>query len=113
MDKESEFSSVEQENFGDRFGNDLMDEIVEDYGLELDVDNYKVYVYKKMGKRINHTLDTRYNMPGITIKTSTQGCSTRARGFGAIKENSKTDSKKRSMFLNRYCTSILTKINFD
>ncbi|MBL3636835.1 phage tail protein [Bacillus gibsonii] len=94
MDKESEFSSVEQENFGDRFGNDLMDEIVEDYGLELDVDNYKVYVYKKMGKRINHTLDTRYNMPGITIKTSTQGCSTRARGFGAIKENSSTDSKK-------------------
>ncbi|WP_041344279.1 glucosaminidase domain-containing protein, partial [Bacillus subtilis] len=72
-DKESEFSSVEQENFGDRFGNELMDEIVEDYGLELDVDNYKVYVYKKMGKRINHTLDTRYNMPGITIKTSSQG----------------------------------------
>lgn len=94
MDKETEFSSVEQENFGDKFGNDLMDEIVEDYGLELDVDNYKVYVYKKMGKRINHTLDTRYNMPGITIKTSTQGCSTRARGFGAIKENSSTDSKK-------------------
>ncbi|CAI6266448.1 Phage minor structural protein [Bacillus subtilis] len=94
MDKETKFSSVEQENFGDRFGNDLMDEIVEDYGLELDVDNYKVYVYKKMGKRINHTLDTRYNMPGITIKTSTQGCSTRARGFGAIKENSSTDSKK-------------------
>lgn len=93
-DKESEFSSVEQENFGDKFGNELMDEIVEDYGLELDVDNYKVYVYKKMGKRINHTLDTRYNMPGITIKTSTQGCSTRARGFGAIKENSSTDSKK-------------------
>lgn len=93
-DKESEFSSVEQENFGDRFGNELMDEIVEDYGLELDVDNYKVYVYKKMGKRINHTLDTRYNMPGITIKTSSQGSSTRARGYGAIKENSSTDSKK-------------------
>ncbi|MEC1650088.1 phage tail protein [Bacillus vallismortis] len=93
-DKESEFSSVDQENFGDRFGNDLMDDIVEDYGLELDVDNYKVYVSKKMGKRINHTLDTRYNMPGITIKTSTQGCSTRARGYGAIKENSSTDSKK-------------------
>ncbi|MGG3363994.1 glucosaminidase domain-containing protein, partial [Bacillus subtilis] len=85
MDKESEFSSVEQENFGGRFGNELMDEIVEDYGLELDVDNYKVYVHKKMGKRINHTLDTRYNMPGITIKTSSQGCSTRARGYGAIK----------------------------
>ncbi|MCY8425167.1 phage tail protein [Bacillus vallismortis] len=93
-DKESEFSSVDQENFGDRFGNDLMNDIVEDYGLELDVDNYKVYVSKKMGKRINHTLDTRYNMPGITIKTSTQGCSTRARGYGAIKENRNTDSKK-------------------
>ncbi|MED4844066.1 phage tail spike protein [Bacillus atrophaeus] len=93
-DKESEFPSVEQENFGDKFGNELMNEIVEDYGLELDVDNYKIYVYKKMGKRVNHTLDTRYNMPGITIKTSTQGCSTRARGFGAIKENSSTDSKK-------------------
>ncbi|MED4827160.1 phage tail spike protein [Bacillus atrophaeus] len=93
-DKESEFPSVEQENFGDKFGNELMNEIVEDYGLELDVDNYKIYVYKKMGKRVNHTLDTRYNMPGITIRTSTQGCSTRARGFGAIKENSSTDSKK-------------------
>ncbi|MDU0814631.1 phage tail spike protein [Bacillus siamensis] len=93
-DKESEFESVEQENFGDKFANELISEIVEDYGLELDVDNYKIYIYKKMGKRINHTLDSRYNMPGIKIKTSTEGCSTRARGFGAIKENSSTDSKK-------------------
>ncbi len=110
-DKESEFKSVEQENFGDKFANELISEIVEDYGLELDVDNYKIYVYKKMGKRINHTLDSRYNMPGIKIKTSTDGCSTRARGYGAIKENSSTDSKKRSTSLSRSFTSTLTKIS--
>ncbi|MGG4089003.1 phage tail protein [Bacillus licheniformis] len=90
---ESEFPSAEQENFGDKNSTELMDEIIEDYGLEIDVDNYKIHVYKKMGKRIDFTLDSRYNMPGITIKTSSQNSTTRAWGYGALKEGSNSTDK--------------------
>ncbi|WP_375781868.1 phage tail protein [Peribacillus simplex] len=37
----------------------LMDEIIEDYKVELDVDNTKIYVYKKMGRKVNYLMDTR------------------------------------------------------
>ena len=90
---ESEFPSAEQENFGDKNSTELMDEIIEDYGLEIDVDNYKIHVYKKMGKRVNFTLDSRYNMPGISIKTNSQNSTTRAWGYGALKKGSSTDDK--------------------
>ncbi|WP_186325137.1 phage tail protein, partial [Bacillus pumilus] len=69
------------------------DEIIEDYGIELDVDNYKIHVYKKMGQVIDFVLDSRYNMPGITITTDSQNCTTRAWGYGAQKE---TDSVSES-----------------
>lgn len=90
---ESEFESADQENFGDKNSTELMDEIIEDYGIEIDVDNYKIYIYKKMGKRVNFTLDSRYNMPGISIKTSSQNSTTRAWGYGALKKGSSTDDK--------------------
>ncbi|MGG1453311.1 phage tail protein [Bacillus licheniformis] len=90
---ESEFPSAEQENFGDKNSTELMDEIIEDYGLEIDVDNYKIHVCKKMGKRVNFTLDSRYNMPGISIKTNSQNSTTRAWGYGALKKGSSTDDK--------------------
>ncbi|RCK11076.1 hypothetical protein DT075_21230, partial [Bacillus licheniformis] len=64
------------------------------YGIEIDVDNYKIYIYKKMGKRINFTLDSRYNMPGISITTNSQNSTTRAWGYGALKKGSSTDDKK-------------------
>ena len=38
-----------------------------------------------MGSRINFTLDSRYNMPGIKIKTNSQNSTTRAWGYGALK----------------------------
>ncbi|WP_261797795.1 prophage endopeptidase tail family protein, partial [Bacillus licheniformis] len=63
----SDFPSVEQENFGDGNSTELVDKIISDYGPELDVDNYKILVYKKIGQKINFTLDSRYNMPGISI----------------------------------------------
>ncbi|MED0807961.1 phage tail protein, partial [Bacillus paralicheniformis] len=88
----SDFPSVEQENFGDGNSTELIDKIVSDYGPELDVDNYKILVYKKMGQKINFTLDSRYNMPGISIKINSQNSTTRAWGYGATKKNS-TDSK--------------------
>ncbi|MGG3346291.1 phage tail spike protein [Bacillus subtilis] len=96
--KESEFKSVEQENFGEKFSIELMDEIIEDYGIELDVDNYKIYIYKKMGKKVNFTLDSRYNMSGINIKTSALECSTRAKGYGALKETKGDSDKKEYVF---------------
>ncbi|MEC1023765.1 phage tail protein [Bacillus paralicheniformis] len=90
---ESEFESADQENFGDKNSTELMDEIIEDYGIEIDVDNYKIYIYKKAGKRINFTLDSRYNMPGISITTNSQNSTTRAWGYGALKKGSSTDNK--------------------
>ncbi len=91
--KAGEISSAEQENFGEKNSTELMDEIIEDYGIELDVDNYKIHVYKKMGEVIDFVLDSRYNMPGITITTDSQNCTTRAWGYGAQKE---TDSVSES-----------------
>ncbi|WP_025807255.1 phage tail spike protein, partial [Bacillus licheniformis] len=88
----SDFPSIEQENFGDGNSTELVDKIISDYGPELDVDNYKILVYKKIGQKINFTLDSRYNMPGISIKTNSQNCTTRAWGYGALKKSS-TDSK--------------------
>ncbi|APT45385.1 phage tail protein [Bacillus safensis] len=90
---ESEFEAAEQENFGDKNSTELTDEIIEDYGLEIDVDNYKIYIYKKMGKRVNFTLDSRYNMPGISITTNSKNSTTRAWGYGALKKGSSTDDK--------------------
>ncbi|MEC3628800.1 phage tail protein [Bacillus safensis] len=91
--KDGEISSAEQENFGEKNSTELMDEIIEDYDIELDVDNYKIHVYKKMGQKIDFVLDSRYNMPGITITTDSQNCTTRAWGYGAQKE---TDSVSKS-----------------
>lgn len=92
--KEGEISSGEQENFGEKNSTELMDEIIEDYDIELDVDNYKIHVYKKMGQEIDFVLDSRYNMPGITITTDSQNCTTRAWGYGAQKEiDSASESK--------------------
>ncbi|MEH6903577.1 phage tail protein [Bacillus safensis] len=91
--KDGEISSAEQENFGEKNSTELMDEIIEDYDIELDVDNYKIHVYKKMGQEIDFVLDSRYNMPGITITTDSQNCTTRAWGYGAQKE---TDSDSES-----------------
>lgn len=90
--KDGEISSAEQENFGEKNSTELMDEIIEDYDIELDVDNYKIHVYKKMGQEIDFVLDSRYNMPGITITTDSQNCTTRAWGYGAQKE---TDSESK------------------
>lgn len=92
--KDDEISSAEQENFGEKNSTELLDEIIEDYDIELDVDNYKIHVYKKMGQEIDFVLDSRYNMPGITITTDSQNCTTRAWGYGAQKEiDSDSDSK--------------------
>lgn len=92
--KEGEIASAEQENFGEKNSTELMDEIIEDYDIELDVDNYKIHVYKKMGQVIDFVLDSRYNMSGITITTDSQNCTTRAWGYGAQKEiDSASESK--------------------
>lgn len=108
---ESEFESADQENFGDKNSTELMDEIIEDYGLEIDVDNYKIYIYKKMGKRVNFTLDSRYNMPGISIKTSSQNSTTRAWGYGALKKGAVPMTKTLSTSLSLSYTFIQTKRN--
>ncbi|MCX2823347.1 phage tail protein [Bacillus sp. H1F1] len=97
--KESNFPTIDQENFGDKNSPELMDQIVDDYEPELDIDNYIIHVYEKMGKEINHTLDSRLNMPGITIKYSSKPCTTRAWGYGALKDNKSTDPKKEPEYV--------------
>lgn len=91
-DSESKFPEIEQENFGDKNSSELLSQIIEDYEAELDVNNYKIIVYKKMGKTIDHTLDSRVNMKGINVSFSTKNSTTRAWGYGAMKENKASSS---------------------
>lgn len=91
--KLSEFDEVEQDGFGEKFRIELMDQIVEDYEIELDVNNYVIYVHLKMGKVVDFTLDSRYNMPGFKMKINDQNTSTRAWGYGAEKKAKKSDTK--------------------
>ncbi|MES9748285.1 phage tail protein [Bacillus safensis] len=92
-EKESAFDIVDQDDFGDKNCIELMDQIVEDYEIELDVNNYVIYVYKKMGRVVDYTFDSRYNMPGFKLKINDQNTSTRAWGYGAEKKEKKSDTK--------------------
>uniref|UniRef100_UPI001642A966 glucosaminidase domain-containing protein n=1 Tax=Bacillus pumilus TaxID=1408 RepID=UPI001642A966 len=53
--KLSEFDTVDQDGFGEKNRIELMDQIVDDYEIELDVNNYVIYVYKKMGRVVDYT----------------------------------------------------------
>ncbi|MEK5498142.1 phage tail protein [Bacillus sp. FSL M8-0077] len=91
--KLSEFDEVDQDGFGEKNRVELMDQIVEDYEIELDVNNYVIYVHLKMGKVVDFTLDSRFNMPGFKMKINDQNTSTRAWGYGAEKKAKKNDTK--------------------
>lgn len=91
--KLSEFDEVDQDGFGEKNRVELMDQIVEDYEIELDVNNYVIYVHLKMGKVVDYTFDSRYNMPGFKLKINDQNTSTRAWGYGAEKKDKKSDTK--------------------
>ncbi|MGN8046072.1 phage tail protein [Bacillus sp. 22190] len=92
-EKESAFDTVDQDGFGEKNRIELMDQIVDDYEIELDVNNYVIYVYKKMGRVVDYTFDSRYNMPGFKLKINDQNTSTRAWGYGAEKKAKKSDTK--------------------
>ncbi|PRS80633.1 MULTISPECIES: phage tail protein [unclassified Bacillus (in: firmicutes)] len=92
-EKESAFDIVDQDGFGEKNRIELMDQIVDDYEIELDVNNYVIYVYKKMGRVVDYTFDSRYNMPGFKLKINDQNTSTRAWGYGAEKKAKKSDTK--------------------
>ncbi|PRS46384.1 phage tail protein [Bacillus sp. MZGC1] len=92
-EKESAFDTVDQDGFGEKNRIELMDQIVDDYEIELDVNNYVIYVYKKMGRVVDYTFDSRYNMPGFKLKINDQNTSTRAWGYGAEKKDKKSDTK--------------------
>ncbi|WP_169056837.1 phage tail protein [Bacillus pumilus] len=91
--KLSEFDEVDMDGFGEKNRVELMDQIVEDYEIELDVNNYVIYVHLKMGKVVDFTLDSRFNMPGFKMKINDQNTSTRAWGYGAEKNAKKNDTK--------------------
>ncbi|MEH7649559.1 phage tail protein [Bacillus safensis] len=92
-EKESAFYTVDQDGFGEKNRIELMDQIVDDYEIELDVNNYIIYVYKKMGRVVDYTFDSRYNMPGFKLKINDQNTSTRAWGYGAERKAKKSDTK--------------------
>ncbi|MCM3045216.1 MULTISPECIES: phage tail protein [Bacillus] len=99
-EKESAFDTVDQDGFGEKNRIELMDQIVDDYEIELDVNNYVIYVYKKMGRVVDYTFDSRYNMPGFKLKINDQNTSTRAWGYGAEKKTKKSDSKSSDTKMN-------------
>lgn len=95
-EKESTFDTVDQDGFGEKNRIELLDQIVDDYEIELDVNNYVIYVYKKMGRVVDYTFDSRYNMPGFKLKINDQNTSTRAWGYGAEKKEKKEKTAKKS-----------------
>lgn len=93
MDDAKDIKPVKNEGFGDAFSIELIDTIISNYKVELDVNNYEIYIYKKIGKKINKTLDTRANINGLTVTISEDNTATRGRGFGKQKEEKDTISE--------------------
>lgn len=93
MDDAKDIKTVKNEGFGDAFSIELIDTIISNYKIELDVNNYEIYIYKKIGKKINKTLDTRANINGLTVTISEDNTATRGRGFGKQKEEKDTISE--------------------
>ncbi|WHX74652.1 phage tail spike protein [Bacillus safensis] len=93
MDDAKDIKPVKNEGFGDAFSIELIDTIISNYKIELDVNNYEIYIYKKIGKKINKTLDTRANINGLTVTISEDNTATRGRGFGKQKEEKDTISE--------------------
>ncbi|HCO78635.1 phage tail spike protein [Bacillus sp. (in: firmicutes)] len=93
MDDAKDIKPVKNEGFGDAFSIELIDTIITNYKIELDVNNYEIYIHKKIGKKINKTLDTRANINGLTVTISEDNTATRGRGFGKQKEEKDTISE--------------------
>ncbi|TFV06955.1 autolysin, partial [Bacillus stratosphericus] len=93
MDDAKDIKPVKNEGFGDAFSIELIDTIISNYKIELDVNNYEIYIHKKIGKKINKTLDTRANINGLTVTISEDNTATRGRGFGKQKEEKDTISE--------------------
>ncbi|XUA89190.1 phage tail protein [Bacillus amyloliquefaciens] len=74
------------DNFGDKFSIELMDDIQSTFEVEFDVDNTTIYVHKKMGRKINKTLDVQANVNGIQLSVSETNTTTRIRGYGKLKD---------------------------
>ncbi|KMM55449.1 hypothetical protein ACH95_19145 [Bacillus glycinifermentans] len=74
------------DNFGDKFSIEMMDDIQSAFEVEFDVDNTIIYVYKKMGKKINKILDVQANVNGIQLSVSESNTTTRIRGYGKLKD---------------------------
>lgn len=89
MNEAKNISGVEQENFGNNNSTSLIDEIVEDYGIEIEPNNTELYIYKTRGEEVNYIADCTKNVEGLTISIDTDGCYTRAKGYGKYDENKK------------------------
>lgn len=89
MSDAKNISGVEQENFGNNNSTSLCDEIVEDYGIEIEPNNTELYIYKTRGEEVNYIADCTKNVEGLTISIDTDGCYTRAKGFGKYDEDKK------------------------
>ncbi|MCG8395693.1 phage tail protein [Bacillus atrophaeus] len=81
---------VKLEGFGAKKSLELMDEIITNYGVEIIVDNTKIYVYKKAGKEIVKTLDSTVNLKSLTITITEDNTTTRVKGYGKAKEEKDT-----------------------
>ncbi|TWK37616.1 hypothetical protein CHCC20347_0559 [Bacillus paralicheniformis] len=90
MDDAKKIPSKKLESFGNKYSIELMDDIISTYGVEIDVDNTMIYVYKKIGKKIVKTLDSSVNLTSLQINISEDNTTTRIKGYGKKKEEKDT-----------------------
>ncbi|AME08524.1 autolysin [Bacillus sp. SDLI1] len=87
MDDAKDIASQKLENFGSKSSLELMDDIINTYGIEIDADNTTIYVYKKMGRVINKKFDSASNMKTFQFTVNEDDTTTRVKGFGKLKED--------------------------
>ncbi|MCY8085111.1 phage tail protein [Bacillus inaquosorum] len=87
MDDAKKVESQKLENFGAKSSLELMDDIIATYGVDIDVNNTNIFVYKKMGRVINKKFDSASNMQSFQFTVNEDDTTTRVKGFGKLKED--------------------------
>lgn len=86
IQKDIENKTVKLDEFGKKKSQDLVNENIENYGVELNVDNTHIYVGTDPKNTINYQIDTRANLNAISVKSSMAESYTRITGYGKTKE---------------------------
>lgn len=89
IDKNSQFVTVEQENFGSDNYKKLIDEILEDYDAIMIADNKHLTFYPRgdYGDTVEEQIRYKYNTDGVKFDIDTLELKTQIKGFGKKDED--------------------------